>query len=133
MDKWRSEGSRARVDLSKLRSELEASQHANLVLRRDPKESRERFETTQTTAAEREAEAAKLHGQIAEVHGRFEERGDLLKEDTSESRGHAEGVWIVPATLDKAKDKLLEERDRVAEWNVKDAEKNKYLSVAEHA
>lgn len=39
VDQWRSEVSRARVDLSKLCSELEAYRNANLALRRDLKAS----------------------------------------------------------------------------------------------
>lgn len=62
-----------------------------------------------------DAAAAKLNGQIAKLQSRFGDRDEQLKETILASRTQAEEVRTVSATLNKAKDTLLEELYRVAD------------------
>lgn len=57
----------AHFEPGKLRSELEGVCWSNLSLKRDVKFAKERFETAQARAPERDAAAAKLHWQVAEL------------------------------------------------------------------
>lgn len=65
--------------------------------------------------SDREVEAAKLHGQFTELGSRFDERGEKFKEATSEVGGKTKEVKEYQAAMPRAKDELIEERDRIAE------------------
>lgn len=105
MDKWRSDVSRAHVELGKLRSDLEASRNANLAPQRDIKEAQERCEMAQATAVERDSAVAKLHVQIAEFRCRCDEHGEKLKDSTSAFHAIAEEVKKVQDAMNEPKDK----------------------------
>lgn len=113
-------------------SELERSRISNLALRRDVKAVQERCETMQGKAADREATAAKLNEQIFDLCSRFEERGEQLKEATSVKIAKEEEVKEYQAAFHLAKDKLMEQRYRIAEWKVKHAGTKSKLTISEH-
>lgn len=113
---------RRRVLISASCEESWRVRSSNLSLMRDVNSTKKYCETPQMMAVERDAGVAKLHGQVAEICSRFDERGEKLKATTSVAGARAKEVKGYQATLHLFKDKLMEEGQHIIDWKVKHAQ-----------
>lgn len=117
-----------RVELGKLRSDLEGVHGINVAFKRHATSAKGRCEKAQVMAWEHEAAAAKLQRELSELYSRFEERGDQLQVATSATKARAEEVKNYQAALNRSKDKVMEDPERIAMLNIADAEKTMQLA-----